>query len=200
MRKGLMAKSKQIDNHDPRVKLDLRRYMLRRWHGPGEPIRVMDCCSGSGVLWTTLRKEFAIASYFPLDVKPKPGRLKIESERVLAQPGWKENVIDCDTYGSPWTLWAALLPNVKQPTTVFLTIGTTMFAGSVDRSAYGMLGLGKLASLDCFPVSFGRKLSELATSYAIGDAARHGLNVADAVEAISDGSARYLGVRLTPAA
>jgi hypothetical protein len=95
-----MVKAK-TDNHDPRAKLELRRYFLRKYHGDGLA-RVLDCCQGSGLLWGTLRQEFECESYWGLDLKRKPGRLSIDSSRVLAQPGWPQDVIDIDTYGSPW--------------------------------------------------------------------------------------------------
>jgi ubiquinone/menaquinone biosynthesis C-methylase UbiE len=67
----MMPPRTKTDNHSPRVKLDLRRYFLKRYHAAGEPIRVMDCCQGSGVLWGQLRKEFDVAGYWGLDIKPK---------------------------------------------------------------------------------------------------------------------------------
>lgn len=91
----------KTDNKDPSAKLELRRYFLRKYHA-GEPIHVLDCCQATGFLWRTLRQEFPIASYWGLDLKPKKGRLQIDSTRVLEQNGWKQNVVDVDTYGSPW--------------------------------------------------------------------------------------------------
>lgn len=65
----------KTDNHNPAAKLALRRHFLRKYHAVGE-IRVIDCCQGSAKLWTQLRKEFEIKSYWGVDVKPKAGRLR----------------------------------------------------------------------------------------------------------------------------
>lgn len=71
----------------------------------------------------TLRTEFAIAQYWGVDVTPKSGRLKIDSVRILGQPGLEQNVIDIDTYGSPWKYWFALTRNAHASLTVFPTSG-----------------------------------------------------------------------------
>lgn len=104
----------KTDNKDPAAKLELRRHFLRTYHARG-PVHVLDCCQATGFLWRTLRAEFAVTSYWGLDLKPKKGRLQLDSVRVLQQRGWNQNVVDVDTYGSPWKHWAALLPNITQP-------------------------------------------------------------------------------------
>ena len=185
---------KKTDNHNPKAKLDLRRYFLRKYHADG-PIHVMDCCQGSGVLWNTLREEFAVDSYWGLDLKPKKGRLKIDSTRILAQPGWMQNVIDIDTYGSPWKHWAAMLPNIVRPTTVFLTWGSHSLEvlGSLERQA---IGLNLRAVI---PTAFWPKLQLLGFSvpYLLTTGLVN-ITIADALQAESEGTARYLGIRLEP--
>lgn len=42
---------------------------------------------------------------------------------MLTQPGWQADILDLDTYGSPWKHYNAMLPNLSGPLTVFLTIG-----------------------------------------------------------------------------
>ncbi|MEN3369967.1 MAG: hypothetical protein V7609_2110 [Verrucomicrobiota bacterium] len=106
--------SKKTDNHNPDAKLTLRRHFLNRYHVPivaygDTSIRVLDCCQASGRLWGVLRREFAGVEYWGVDVRPKKGRLKIDSVRILDQPGVTQNVIDIDTYGSPFKHWMALL-------------------------------------------------------------------------------------------
>lgn len=133
-----MAKT---DNSNLQAKLDLWKYFLRKY-GSAAPIRVLDCCQGSGVIWNRLAAEFSIESYWGVDLKPKAGRLKIRSERILAQAGWTENVIDIDTYGSPWKHWESLLPNVRQAVTVFLTIGQWQMG--TDKIILERLGIAGL--------------------------------------------------------
>jgi hypothetical protein len=189
-----MAANKKTDNHNLNAKLDLRRHFLRKYHAGGAA--VFDCCQGSGKLWSTLRHEFAGVTYWGVDVKPKKGRLKLDSVRVLQQPGWTEDVVDVDTYGSPWRHWSALLPNVTKSTTVFLTIGATMSVGSVDAYALAAMGLGfKRLPL---PTSMRGKLSAFSLPYCLSVVRGHGLQIVEAIEAVSDGNARYVGVRISP--
>lgn len=193
-----MAKSKKTDNHDPTAKLELRRYFLEKYHS-AEPPHVLDCCQGSGLLWEQLRKEFPVASYWGLDVKRKKGRLKIDSVRVLQQAGWPQNIIDVDTYGSPWKHWRALLLNGQFPLTVFLTIGSVILAQGGGRSLSKVeaeaIGLGSLK----LPQGFGPRLGIIATDYLLSSPYKAGINIVEAVEAVSHGNARYIGVRLEKA-
>jgi hypothetical protein len=176
------------DHTHLKAKLDLRRYFLRKYHRRGA-IRVLDCCQGDGVLWARLRREFTLASYWGLDVKPKRARLKVDSMRVLAQSGWSENVIDVDTYGSPWGHWLALLPNVKRPTTVFLTDGRLQ-AGT-DGRLLEALGIGRLK----VPPGIGCRLRAIGARALVCQAAARGLRILEAQEA-SGGAMHYIGVHL----
>lgn len=180
----------KVDNANLPAKLDLRRYFLRKYHADGQA-DVLDCCQGRGVLWSTLRAEFPVRSYWGLDEKPKKGRLRLDSARVLAQPGWPQNVVDVDTYGSPWKHWGGLSANLSRPTTVFLTIGQWQMG--TDRALLDALGLGRLR----IPPGIAVKLQEIAISYILtrgcGD-----LLIMEAVEAFSTGTARYVGLRIEP--
>ena len=184
----------KTDNHNPKVKLDLRRYFLKKYHTE-KPPRVFDCCQGGGVMWTTLQKEFAIENYWGVDLKPKKGRLKIDSVRILQQ-GISENVIDVDTYGEPWKHWCALLPNLTQPTTVFLTIATIKMGGggNISNELKQAVGLDKLPSI---PQTFCGRLANYGVNIMLSKAAQWA-TIAEAVEAVSAGNARYIGVRLEP--
>lgn len=192
-----MGKGIKTDNHNLTAKLALRRHFLERYHAD-EPARVLDCCQGSGVIWRALRREFPVASYWGLDLKPKKGRLKLDSVRVLSQSGWTQNVIDVDTYGSPWKHWAALLPNVTGPLTVFLTLGQlrTGTVGNVGAEALKAAGL-VFPSLK-LPQAFHVKLRDQFPRYCLARAPMHGLQILECQEALSDGNARYFGVRLLP--
>lgn len=189
----------KTDNHDPAAKLKLRRFFLSRFHSDA-PAHVLDCCQGDGLLWNSLFREFTVASYWGIDVKPKPGRVRLDSARVLAQPGWPQNVIDIDTYGSPWKHWEAMLPNVVRPVTVFLTIGqlTQGVVGSLGDLPLVYMGLGSLAKK--LPSGFHSTwmLRTRCVPYALRRAVDFGINVIEAVEAVSTGSVRYIGVRLEP--
>jgi hypothetical protein len=184
----------KTDNHNPKAKLDLRRYFLNKYHSDDMP-SVFDCCQGSAVMWSQLQKEFSVGSYWGVDLKPKKGRLKIDSVRILQQPGWSFDVIDVDTYGSPWRHWLAILPNLTKSTTIFLTIGSTMFKGSTDSSLLSSIGC--VFSRARLPESMHGKLSEFGTSYILANVSNFA-KITEAVEAVSTGNARYIGVRLEP--
>lgn len=191
----------KTDNHNLRAKLDLRRYFVSRYHvgENADPIRVMDCCAGSGVLWEKLRREFAVEEYWALDKRPKPGRIKIDSTRVLAQHGWSQNVIDCDVTSSPWKHWSAMLPNIFRPTTIFLTIGRggsgPVALGHDELRAMGIT----MPSLFKLSGAIVHNLAELSVRYSLARANDFGLRIVELVEAVA-GESRFIGVRLEPIA
>lgn len=206
--------SKKTDNHNPDAKLALRRHFLRRYHHPkrvdlghgehgewrGEAlideIKVLDCCQASGRLWGVLRHEFDINSYWGVDLNPKKGRLKIDSVRILDQPGVTQNVIDIDTYGSPFKHWFALLRNIEHSVTVFLTIGLVKIGGgNADSALLDALGL-KFDRLK-IPNTIGARIAETSVATAIAHARRFGFDISECREAPNaGGNARYIGVRL----
>jgi hypothetical protein len=181
----------KTDNSDLRAKLELRRHFLRKYHSD-DPPQVLDCCQGSGLLWNQLRQEFPIAGYWGLDLKKRKGRLRLNSVRVLQQAGWPQNVVDIDTYGAPWKHWMALLPHVERAVTVFLTIGQWQMG--TDRLILDAVGASRLR----LSPGIACKLHRLATSYLLTMAYDYGIRLREAVEAVSTGHARYLGVRLEP--
>jgi len=184
--------SAKTDNHNPYVKLCLRRYFLRKYHADGV-IDVLDCCQGSAVLWTELQREFAVSSYWGVDLKPKKGRVKIDSVRILQQPSWTQNVIDVDTYGSPWKHWQWIVRNASQATTVFLTIGKPYLAAggrSLTNEEKQALGI----TLANVPPACLAPLAWRAIPYLLSTG-----GIVECREALNPGgSARYLGVRLEP--
>ena len=182
--------AKKNDNSDLAAKLAIRRHFLQKYHSDRPP-SVLDCCQGEGVLWKVLRREHAVASYWGVDVKPKRGRLKIDSEKILAQPGWQQDVIDVDTYGSPWRHWFALLPNAPDQLTVFLTVGSTYY-GVIGKLGLASLGLGKLN----VPRGMHRALSAISVSYCLAKCYDYGIIPIEIAESVSDGNARYVGIRL----
>jgi hypothetical protein len=188
-----MTKQAKTDNANLSSKLALRRAMLSKHHADGD-IRVFDCCQGSGVIWTELRREFALRSYWGVDVKQKKGRLKIDSRKVICQPGLKCNVIDIDTYGMPWDHWVALLPNIEEPTTVFLTLGLVTMGGgsSLSHSIRESLGLPREWPLS--PV-FTPELVRQSVNVFLSMESR-GWRVVEALESTAGARARYFAVRL----
>ncbi|MGD1275682.1 MAG: hypothetical protein ABR964_00490 [Tepidisphaeraceae bacterium] len=188
-----MQRSK-TDNTNLAAKLELRRHFLRKYHCTGRT-EVLDCCQGDGRIWSVLGAEFN-CGYWGVDIKPRKGRLKLDSVRILQQPGWPQTVIDIDTYGSPWKHWAAMLPNVVRPVTVFLTIEATMFSGAVDRWALSAMGL-RLSRLRLPPTICG-KLTDFSLRYCLALCYNRGIDIVEAAQMDCPGNARYIGVRLVP--
>lgn len=126
------------DNSHLAQKLEIRRAILKR--GKFAELRVLDLCSGEGVIWKELRREFKVKAYTPCDRSPRlAGSLKMEmTDRTLnAFDLAKLNVIDVDPYGDPWTAWMNLSPRIKHRTAVFLTHGqiqTRAGASQVSRA------------------------------------------------------------------
>ncbi len=187
--------SAKTDNHNPEVKLALRRHFLQMFHVEQPPM-VLDCFQGSGLLWGQLRTEFRLAGYWGVDVKPKAGRLKIDSARILEQRGWKADVVDLDAYGSPWKHWCHLVRTFGgEALTVFVTIGMVRIGvGNYDRAVMQMAGC-KFHALK-IPNSLGVKLGERAIDFAVGEAQANGLTATEIVEAFPQRNARYLGIRM----
>lgn len=184
----------KTDNSNLAAKLELRQYFLRRYH-TAHDMSVFDCCQGEGVIWGVLRQEFTVSRYWGVDVKPKTGRLKIDSIRVLKQ-GVPGNVIDIDTYGPPWRHWFALLGNLSGPVTVFLTIGR--FGPnlvSMSSEEFGAIGL-MLPRVRKMP-GLVHGLVDMAVDYCLAEALKYG-TIVECAEAVNRGNARYIGVRLDP--
>lgn len=186
--------TKKTDNHNLHTKLDLRRYFLRKYHSQQQP-RVFDCCQGSGKIWSELRKDHPVGSYWGVDLKPKKGRIKIDSERVLAQPGWAFDVIDVDAYGSPWDHWLAILEHTQHDVTVFLTVGLVRIGGGgiLSNSQRRVLGIDGLK----VPAGISGKLHELSAKYMLAKTGDHGITIQECIEAFPSANARYIGVRLS---
>lgn len=184
----------RTDNSRLAAKLDLRRHFLRRYHPEPADRKVLDCCQGNGLIWLALRKEFPVESYWGLDVKRRRGRLAIDSVRVLQQPGLQQNIIDIDTYGSPWRHWFALLPNVRHPSTVFLTAGRTNIPGT-SRDECHALGLDALP----VPITLLSRVRDLMQRGCLAAAAQHGLRIVEGMGVQGSEATRYLGLRIEPA-
>lgn len=186
----------KTDNYNLSSKLALRRYFLSKYHGDGGA-RVIDCCAGSGKIWKTLRDEFELKRYLPIDLKAEKGRLKLDSVRLLGVSPLPYNVVDIDTYGSPWKHWSSMVPGVEEPTTVFLTIGMTFMVGhgTLSKEAKRVMGLDGIKTK--FPPCMLGRFSGQSVQYSIA-AAMDRLKIVESIEAFPSWHARYIGLRLEP--
>jgi hypothetical protein len=113
----------KTDNRNLRQKVDLRSALCGEL---AEPLRVLDLYSGEGRIWTAMRQLFQVVSYTPVDEKPRqPGtiKMKVDARTVKAFKIENFNVLDIDSYGEPWGIFEAVLPQIVKPTAVFLTYG-----------------------------------------------------------------------------
>jgi hypothetical protein len=149
---------------------------------------------GSGFIWKALRHDWPVAEYVGLDVKPKKGRLKIDSARFLAAGGWAFDVVDVDTYGSPWKHWEGVLQFMPQACTCFLTIGFIRAAGGgiLQNEAKQALGIYGMR----VPPGITGAMHEISVSYCLARCYDYGILPIEVVEAASTGTARYIGLRL----
>lgn len=184
----------KTDNHNLAAKLALRRHFMGRYHQSGA--RVFDACQGDGTIWSRLRQEFPLASYWGTDLKPQHGRIKIDSTRILNQPGWGFDVIDIDTYGMPWKHYEAALQFGGARMTIFLTLGLVTPGGTTlstfIRDLFGI----EFSTLK-IPSAIASKIHTWATQYCLGIVVTKGYRVIEALEALNPGgSARYFGMHL----
>jgi hypothetical protein len=180
------------DNSNILAKLDLRRYFLQKYHAAGDA-RVLDCFAGEGHIWNQLRSEFTIENYWGVDVKSKPGRIKIDSARLLENPKLTENVFDLESYGLPWKCFFTLLRNQKRDCTIFLTSGAWKTLGgklsNEIRELYGLKGFK-------IPTILGGQINIESTDYCLGKVFDFGYIPIEAIEVENTGGTRYFGLRL----
>ena len=122
------------DNRYYDQKLDLRRTVLKE--AKLGDLTVLDLFCGAGSIWRTLRDEFSVTGYMPVDKSPQfPGTVKanITPRFVAGLTLTAFNVIDVDCYGEPWELWLHLAQGITRKTVVFLTHGYM----TVGRCAIG---------------------------------------------------------------
>ena len=185
---------KKTDNDNLKSKLDLRRYFLEKYHREGV-LSVCDCCMGSGVLWSKLKREFKVKDYIGMDVKPKKGRLKIDSARYLQAGGYGHDVIDVDTYGSPWKHYVEILKHINSDVTLFLTIGATKIGGGciLSNIVKKRIGLDKIKNL---PMVFMAKLEKIQVESMIPICLDYSFEIVECLESERGKNARYVGIRL----
>jgi len=183
--------TKKTDNGNFAGKIAMRRYFLDKYPF----FSVIDCCQGEKKIWRILQEEYRPAVYLGVDIKPKKGRLQVDSERLLGQAGWQFDVIDIDTYGSPWGHWQNVLLFRQADMTVFLTIGLVkIMGGRMSNEVVDWLGLSGFAP-PC-PSSLIAKLNAMSLPYCLNRAEKHGYEIIEVMEAPPTRNAKYIGVRL----
>jgi hypothetical protein len=180
-------KSKKSDNSHLKEKLDLRRHFFRAYHAA--PPRVLDCCHGDGVIWERLRSEFPVKSILGIDKKAGKNIIQADSLRFLRTFDLDYDIIDIDTYGSPWKHWREIIPKIKGPTTVFMTYGRPWI--QADPVIAEFMGIPSQT-----PCSLLQKLGTIHISYCVAVSYNYGLNVVESIRCAHTHKIEYLGVRL----
>ncbi len=187
-----MPAATKTDNANLDLKLALRRHFLDRYHAAGAA--VFNACEGNDELWRRLRPGRHV-TYTGVDLKPARGRLCLDSERVLRIPGWKFDVVDLDTYGSPWGHYFAALANAPQSFTCFLTFGLVKMGGGVGLPGEFKQVLNPPRET---PSSLGGAVQSDFCLVMVAEAERRGWQILECKEAVpfEKGTARYWGLRL----
>jgi hypothetical protein len=124
----------------------LRRFMLEKM-GLLSDVRVLDVCSGYGLIWTEMEKHCTIKRWVRCDIAPRPDQTQSSMLRMSAiqsigsMPLHEFNVIDIDTYGEPMEALFVLLRRFTTPLVVFMTHGRTLRGADTSNFAKSIVGL-----------------------------------------------------------
>jgi hypothetical protein len=158
-----VPKQKKTDNRSLRLKIEIRTKALAA--AGLTHVRVLDLCAGEGDIWREMRKHVDVTSYVPVDRKPRAfGSIKGEALTIArAIDLTMFDVIDVDTYGSPWEIWLNLAQRIRSREVVCLTHGTTSQGGG-DISKFEMKILGIPRDWD---IPNGPGIPRMAAQYAL---------------------------------
>jgi hypothetical protein len=182
---------RKTNNSNLTLKIELRRTVLRAAGFPS--LRILDLFAGGGEIWNPLCREFKTAAYMPCDVKPQmPGTLKanVTPLFVEALAGGNFNVVDIDTYGEPWEIWAAVASRLRRPAAIFLT-HRVVGMGQTSHFALETMGIPRR-----WPVPVKPQLARFAGCYFLIPSFA-GLEVRRAWNAQA-GNAAYFGLLAAP--
>lgn len=178
------------DNKGLSEKVAVRMHFVRKFHQGNA--KVFDACQGAGLVWKEIRSRIDVKSYWGVDLKPASGRITMNSLDVLSKP-IKDNVIDVDTYGEPWEHWLKMLPNINQPTSVFLTWTSLCMMGMSTVVKQHVFG-GQLQ----MPPSLYGKLWDYANAMLLTAPERYGLEIVECMESVNKTPSRYIGIHVRP--
>jgi hypothetical protein len=106
------------------------KIMLRARHLPKDPVRVLDCFAGTGLIWNgVIEQTGRDISVLPIDKRKDISRFRLpgDNTRYLRTLDLSLfNVIDLDAYGVPYAQLATVFDR-KWKGTVFVTFIQTMF-------------------------------------------------------------------------
>jgi hypothetical protein len=122
------------------LKLALRRQVVQA--GKFKRLRVLHIFSGEGGIWRQFEGDLKLDAYIPCPVNGRGP----EADQAGRPPLWVEaiaaehlNVVDIDTAGEPWEIWASAARRLEGPAAVFLAQGTI---GAKSLSEFSKQSLG----------------------------------------------------------
>lgn len=104
---------------------------LRMGHMPSDPVRVLDCYGGFGVVWKEVKKRSGRQDIerVAIDVEDRPGALRGNNVKWLKSLDLSRyNVIDLDAYGVPFDQMKVLFDRGYSGTVFFTFIQSVMGA------------------------------------------------------------------------
>jgi hypothetical protein len=125
-------------------RLNLRRGGVNRWLA-GQELKVLDLGAGEGLLWSELKKQYAVTNYVAVDKKPQiVGTIGCKVDvSLLSRIGLSAfNVIDVETDSDVLEIWLTLAMYIQTPTGVFLTVRRPSKAW-VDSKSRAISGIPK---------------------------------------------------------
>lgn len=148
-----MGQTKKTDNDFLRDKLDLRIA-----HLPAGDLSVLDCYSGRGVIWRTVKKMTKRAiKVLPIDVRDDIDFFHLHGSNAdfLSTLDLKKyNIVDLDAYGVPYQQLRILFQK-KYRGTVFVTFIQSLY-GQMPKAMLADLGFSG-AMVDKTPTLFGKR-------------------------------------------
>lgn len=184
----------KTDNDNLASKLALREHFLDRFGGSS----VLDCCAGAGVIWEYLLLHRPEIEYTAIDDHGTLGAIPADSLPLIPILGRDCDVIDIDTYGSPWEHWVSVLRDTPpRPLTVCLTFGASML-GALTVESLKAIGMHS-AMARTVPIGMHKAIGMLLPTYMMALPPMLGWRVEYHAESRRGKTARYIGVRLQAA-
>ena len=138
----MQTKTIKTNNSFLQLKVGLRIEFL-----PDKPvIKVLDCCAGKNVIWTSIIKQTRrTIEVDGLDIKENTeNNLKLDNNKTVQSLDLSVyDVIDCDVYGSPYKLMKNLFnnPSFDPGRTILFYTYILIMQGQVDRTMLEDIGI-----------------------------------------------------------
>jgi len=182
----------KVDNAFLCTKVNLRRNVIKK-HFNKSSFNILNCCAAKNKVWRSL-DEFYNTSIIHLDLNPQfDGVIKCDANDYVQNNDLsKFDIIDIDTYGSPWDIFFNSIKSCTGTTVFFLTWGRT------EKNLFNVPNIIKQTFN--FPKSSkkGRnplcKYMEKNITSLLVRGYENGIFIKDVYEGFPQGNARYFGL------